>query len=55
MGTSDVWRSFRNNQMPNERAIGMVKMCLLERKAKNSKDHQTDESIMWMIEFAHLS
>jgi len=45
MATPDVWRSFRNNQMPNERAIGMVKMCLLERKVKDSSDSETNETI----------
>lgn len=31
--------------MPNERAIGLMKKCVLEGKVKDSTDEQDDEEI----------
>ena len=41
----EIWQSFKNNQMPNERAIGLMKKCVLEGKVKDSTDEQDDEEI----------
>ena len=42
---ADVWRSFKNNQMPNERAIGFMKQCMDKGKVRDSSDAQTDDEI----------
>ena len=41
----DVWRSFKNNQMANERCIGYMKQCVLNKKVVDSNDEDTDEAI----------
>ena len=42
---ADVWRSFKNNQMPNKRAIGFMKQCMDKGKVRDSSDTQTDDEI----------
>ena len=41
----EVWKSFKNNQMANERCIGYVKQCVLNKKVVDSVDDDTDEAI----------
>ena len=44
-GTPEDWRSFQNNNLHCERLVGYVKSVVLDKKVKDSFDHQCDDKI----------
>ena len=42
-GTKEDWISFRNNNLGCERLIGQLKLCVVDKKVKDSDDEQSDE------------